>query len=362
MKQSVAKTNRLEYLDMVKGIGIMLVVLGHIVYTEQHIMVWIASCHMPLFFVVAGVLLAVKGGDIRDLKYEISRRIKSLIVPYLWFSLIDFILDIGNVLLGKIDSHTFVVNIISSVTFYGKSVLWFLVAMFLAQVYFLILKKKLADRWVVICVILIAAICYGCKIGLEVIYNSNVEKLLITSLVNFARTFVRAGIVLPFFAFGYYIWKFVNYKFVTFGGNDDNKSKAIQLLTGLLLLAINITCAMINWSVDTNNMILGNVALYYIGGFTGSFAIILLCKNLITLRPITYLGRNSLIIMAVHLDCYILWAGLKIGMIVYGIIQIAPLFVGLSTLITLVICIIPIEIINRFFPFVIGKKRQKATN
>ena len=135
---------RYEYLDMAKGIGIILVVLGHIVYTEPHIMVWISSFHMPLFFVVAGVIMALSGGEISDLRFEIGKRAKGLLVPYLWFSLIDFILDIGNVLLGKIDVHTFLVNIISSVTFYGKSVLWFLVALFLAQVYFLFLRRS---RW-----------------------------------------------------------------------------------------------------------------------------------------------------------------------------------------------------------------------
>lgn len=357
MKQSKLNSNRLEYLDMVKGIGIILVVLGHIVYTEPHIMVWIASFHMPLFFVVAGVLLAIRG-EIKDLKTEIHRRAHSLLIPYLWFSLLDFVLDIGNVLLGKIDSHTFVVNIISSVTFYGKSVLWFLVALFLAQVYFLLLRNRFSDLWVIITTVVITTISYGCKVGLEIIYNSNVESLFITSLVNFARTFVRAGIVLPFFAFGYYIWRFVNRSFVSFSKEPDTKGRVIQLIIGLALLAINITCAMLNWSVDTNNMIMGNVFLYYTGGFAGSFAIILLCKNMPTLRPIKYFGRNSLIIMATHLDCYILWAGLKIGMIIFGIIPIAPVFVGVSALLTLCMCIIPIEIINRFLPFVIGKKRR----
>lgn len=350
-------TKRLDYLDMVKGIGITLVVLGHIVYTEPHIMVWIASFHMPLFFVVAGVLLAIKGGEVADVKSEITRRAKSLLVPYLWFSLIDFLLDIGNVTLGKIDSHTFVVNIISSVTFYGKSVLWFLVALFLAQVYFLFIRKKLSDIYGAIVVIIIAAVSYGCKVGLEVIYNANVDSLLVTSAVNFARTFVRAGIVLPFLAFGYYIWKLVNNKIAGFSDKPNMKGRLVQLVIGLVLLAVDITCAMINWSVDTNNMIMGNVALYYTGGFAGSFALIMLCKNLPTLRPVKYLGRNSLIIMATHLDCYILWAGLKIGMIIFGVIQIAPVFVGISAVLTLIMCIVPIEIINRFLPFIIGKKK-----
>lgn len=351
-------TKRLDYLDMVKGIGIILVVLGHIVYTEPHIMVWISSFHMPLFFVVAGVLMAIKGGEVTDLRGEIKHRVRSLIIPYLWFSLLDFVLDIGNVLLGKIDSHTFVVNIISSVTFYGKSVLWFLVALFLSQVYFLFLRNKLKDMWVAVAVLVIAVIAYACKIGLEVVYNLNAESLLITSIVNLARTLVRAGIVLPYLAYGYYIWKFMQKKIEGFNEKPSAGGRAIQLTAGVILLAIDIICAMTNWSVDTNNMIMGNPLLYYLGGFAGSFAIILICKNLPAFSPVTYVGRNSLIIMATHLDCYILWAGLKVGMIIYGLIPIAPVFIGTAVLLTLGICIIPIEIINRFMPFIIGKRKQ----
>jgi len=123
---------RLDYIDMAKGIGIILVVLGHIIYTEESIRVWISSFHMPLFFLIAGIVMAIKN----ESNIDIRKKFNSLIIPYMWFSLIDFIIDIGNVLLGKIDISVFITNLISSVTFYGKSVLWFLTALFLSEVYF----------------------------------------------------------------------------------------------------------------------------------------------------------------------------------------------------------------------------------
>lgn len=104
---------------MSKGLGIILVVLGHIVYTNQYVMVWISSFHMALFFIVSGVLLAIKD-ERDDLGVSIKKRVRGIMIPYLWFSLIDFILDIGNVLLGKIDKASFNRNLVSSLTFYGK--------------------------------------------------------------------------------------------------------------------------------------------------------------------------------------------------------------------------------------------------
>lgn len=40
---------RLDYLDMAKGIGIFLVILGHIEYIQEDTLKWISSFHMPLF-------------------------------------------------------------------------------------------------------------------------------------------------------------------------------------------------------------------------------------------------------------------------------------------------------------------------
>ena len=47
---------RLTYLDMTKGVGIFLVILGHIEYIREDTLRWISSFHMPLFFFVGGIL------------------------------------------------------------------------------------------------------------------------------------------------------------------------------------------------------------------------------------------------------------------------------------------------------------------
>ena len=45
--------SRLSWLDILKGIGIILVAVGHI-YLNEKINHWIYSFHMPLFFLAAG--------------------------------------------------------------------------------------------------------------------------------------------------------------------------------------------------------------------------------------------------------------------------------------------------------------------
>ena len=44
-----SRAERISWLDTLKGIAIVLVVIGHI-YTNQSIFNWLYSFHLPLFF------------------------------------------------------------------------------------------------------------------------------------------------------------------------------------------------------------------------------------------------------------------------------------------------------------------------
>lgn len=365
VKTNIRAPKRLDYIDMAKGIGIILVIIGHISFVETHILVWISAFHMPLFFTIAGIMMAVKQPDFTDVKGLISRRVRNLLIPYMWFSVLYFFMDILNLYIENITIENFYVNLISSLTFYGKSVMWFLTALFLAEVYFILLKSRLKDSIVAICVFVIAAVCVLLVTAVPLFGANSSASLWATGAINFIKTFIRAGIVLPFVAAGYFLWKpmkkLIHFKGV--GTASDNKktvfngTKPMEALLGIMLTVLCIAVSMKNWSVDTNNMILGNPLLYYIGGIAGSFGTLLLCKVIPGIGLLKFFGKNSLIVMATHLDCYILWAGIKITLILAGLIPmrgfvITTLFV-IFTLLFESICIV---VINKFFPFMLGKR------
>ena len=56
-------SERYTWIDCIKGIGIFLVVLGHI-YKDNYIGQWIYSFHMPLFFMLSGYLMYTKSVDL----------------------------------------------------------------------------------------------------------------------------------------------------------------------------------------------------------------------------------------------------------------------------------------------------------
>ena len=50
MSNASTATDRINWIDCIKGIGIYFVILGHI-YKCNNIGMWIYSFHMPLFFI-----------------------------------------------------------------------------------------------------------------------------------------------------------------------------------------------------------------------------------------------------------------------------------------------------------------------
>lgn len=73
---------RIEYIDILKGIGIILVVLGHVTQNKP-LFQFIYAFHMPLFFFVAGLFLRNKFGFIKS-------HARSLMIPYFSFGFISY--------------------------------------------------------------------------------------------------------------------------------------------------------------------------------------------------------------------------------------------------------------------------------
>ena len=71
--------NRLSYIDILKGFGIILVVFGHI-YHNDIVVSWVYSFHMPLFFFAAGWLYKEK-----PVVVDIKRRFTTIMIPYFCF-------------------------------------------------------------------------------------------------------------------------------------------------------------------------------------------------------------------------------------------------------------------------------------
>lgn len=95
--KTISIKNRNDEIDIMKGILIILVVVGHSGMGGHTLTNWISLFHMPVFFMISGYLYKkATGQDIKKIKAVrkyIIKKIKSLWVPYFVASVIFIILN-----------------------------------------------------------------------------------------------------------------------------------------------------------------------------------------------------------------------------------------------------------------------------
>ena len=142
-------SKRIEYIDIARGIGILLVVLAHndFGYVSQYGHEVIYSFHMPLFFFLSGYFVKT---DISFFEF-FKKRFHSLLKPFL-FTL--FMIYFMLVSFEKMGFRTAITRIVKSL--YGTGVyidwvqLWFLPNLFVVSLYafvFIVLVGRLNNRW-----------------------------------------------------------------------------------------------------------------------------------------------------------------------------------------------------------------------
>lgn len=143
-------TKRIEYLDVARGIGILLVVLGHNDFgsLSPFFRQLIYSFHVPLFFFLSGYFINTSAGFSDYFK----KRFHSVLKPYV-FTI--FLIYIASVSFEKMGFQTAIGRIVKSLygTFYyiDWGQLWFLPHLFVVSLYafiFIRIMDKLQNRWI----------------------------------------------------------------------------------------------------------------------------------------------------------------------------------------------------------------------
>lgn len=114
---------RIDWIDLTKGIAIFLMVCGH-TSIPLSISNWIWSFHMPLFFIISGILF--NATKYPNFNLFIKKRGKTLIIPYIIFSLIT-LLTIHDQTLKEWLYKGWI----------NGCALWFIPVLFFAEIFFL---------------------------------------------------------------------------------------------------------------------------------------------------------------------------------------------------------------------------------
>lgn len=349
---------RVYYLDMARGIGVILMVLGHVPDLSVPTRRFVTSFHMPLFFVLSGMVICLTGECDREMRTIRRRKARSIMLPYAVFSALSLIVEA--LCTGFLKNGTWEVfreHLFGTLCLAGESVFWFLPALFFGELLFIALRRKTTGALCGVLTAVLAVLAYLAHVWenrLFAVYGTAVWGQYLHLFLN---AFIRVFFAAAFVAIGYAGYRLIG---------KLSEKKLVNMLVGSALLALTVWVSSINGITDMNYMVYENIFLYLITSVAGSFGVILLCRaaegmqQTIPARICRYYGRNSLIVMMTHATLYIMYIAARFT---YGVNNhIFPLnqilLCGGMTCMVLLIEIPVIEVLNRYFPFLLGKKRK----
>lgn len=284
----MAEKQRIEYIDLAKGICICLVVWNHIswgidsVKTPFYYMVM--AFRMPLYFFLSGLFFKTYGGFLNFF----LRKTNKLLVPFLSFHFLTaFVWMVVTDIIGRRFSwesclYHFEVFLYAPLNEgFPNQAIWFLFCLFIMNVLFYI------------------CVCISLRIE-----KSTAMLVLITFVIGFIGYWIgdkgvnipfyldSAMTALPFFAIGFCIRKYTD----LLEPNQWDKYNVLFAF-GFAMIAFLMAQGSTLYYINRYE---NNIAKLYISGFCGLMAILLFSKQIKHLPVISYLGRYSIIILVTH--------------------------------------------------------------
>lgn len=282
----VASRERVSWLDNARGIGILLVVLGHAV-APGYVRDLLYAFHMPLFFFLAGVTAAAAASA--PWPRQVHRYAHSLLIPFAVFGLMSLacvelvalhrgapphwqslLLDVGSIAYGV--AEWMPVN----------SVLWFFPALFVAACGSLLLVKLV-----------------GRMRALMIATIAGVAVILLSPLPFRLPWSADSAVVASMFFLGGL--QFGPPRRLPAAGHDSGTHRASLAILSLLGLLATAAIAKVNGFVNINELRFGNPLLYLLGSVLGTAGIIGLSILLPASRGLRLLSRESRTIFPMHI-------------------------------------------------------------
>lgn len=324
------KEKRIIWIDLVKGISILLVVFGHIgLINVSHLGPWINSFHVPVFFVVSGITFSSS----ECISVFLRKKYFYLIRPYLYFSFI-----VGACFYLSKNAN---IEDIKSLIIYGwKGIaLWFIPVLFLTQLIWFCIYNY-CNQCVRSCILILCV--------LLAYISSKYIGFIPYNLLLIPISVVYLGIG--------YLGK---EKWFVMSGQYSNRKLVYLAIIFFLFSCIGFINEKQIVSYAFNN--LGYVLPSLIAGFSGSFLICVWSIFFFRLtkpshpvvRLFSFIGKNTYIILAFH-QLFITFSMLYIRPFItnnylYKLIELLAIGLG---------CYLLILLINNYAPFIIRENKS----
>lgn len=276
--------NRIGYIDMAKGLAIILVIVGHSSFVPPLAKMMLYIFHIPLFFFLSGFTLNVK-------KYEtfsgyFLNKWKSLVVPFFLLNIFVFLFQLFVMYPDQVLSFNilqFIKQLLISDRLHIYFQLWFLNVLFLAHVfsYFILKRGWNLGQWMIIILSLFVLVYLGQKI-----YEKEYYLIWNIDLVPVAMIFILLG-----------VW------------TKNNLHRLEKYFSVYFLPVVGVLTVLIgrmNYRLSGNQIVdlyyqqIGNHFLFYIAAISGIWSVLIFFKTLPESSIMKSIGQKTLIYYGVH--------------------------------------------------------------
>lgn len=336
---------RITWIDTLKGIGIILVVVGHISWNNP-LSYFLYSFHLALFFFASGYT-----HKSRPVKKDLAERSRKILIPYFFFGFLELIYWQIFERRFRITNFTFLQGLEGLI--FGKYSLlkfnvhlWYLPCFFLCVLILNVLTENKHHSFLTISAIVISILYIFLPLpiqGWPEWKNSSGW----SGLPELPWEIDRIPKYFLFLVIGYLIRNYI--------GNENT----VSFLKKRYCIAYAFLTMLIVFLISKMNLNEFR-AFWYLSGLLGIIGISVFSYKLESSRILQYLGKESLVILCTHgpiygIICELFSVELHIEM---DIIRRNLLWIIIVTIITLFLCSGINEILSRFLPWSVGERRK----
>ena len=339
-------SNRIEWLDQLRGAAMFFVVLGHISAIDSDHRLLIYAFHMPLFFMISGATF--RPGKYESFAACVVDKAKKLLIPYVLLFLVNIPFWYLNYrVLGTSETPIYKLLIglplaNQELGYMSSGALWFLPALFLISVVFYGMTEL--DRKGKLKLEASMIICFALVVYLSVFFGKD-------TIWHWAT--VPMGIVFYFLG-----WAFMRNKDEIIAVITGSKRNGARLETeqirfavvAIIICAVGIWAAFANGKISMHRNDYNTIALCLLAATCLSLALTMLMMRMPKIKLLDFAGKNSIIFFGFHIALirflehweYTVW--------------FAESHV-LATAIVVFLALVPVSIfVNTCCPFIVGKK------
>lgn len=356
---------RVESIDVAKGLGILVVIFGHILgENDLFLEKLIFSFHMPLFFVLSGFVLKFSGEKgIKDYLKQESK----LIAAYIFYSLLYIVVNNPiSMIFEHEDGLTILSKVYHILVFYGRGPIWFLPALVISHIFCKILRGYFKESFSLVISGLFLLMVLQV---LNAVAASLLKDGLLSIIYYPLATVIRGGGYTFFVILGVV---FKDY-YIKLDQNIHNacKKEFVVSVVMIAMLFFNILGVLFYSNVktladprETEEILL--IPIMVILAITGSISALGLSVLIVRVKFLNkffvYMGQHSLFIMATHLQFYICAVARRLDILGINNLMIRFIFVVVAEIILIKLFSVPFDKVIEYIRKYIDTSSIKSEN